>query len=194
MIAKRAASGIMRMSLKRSFPRGSDSRVLMSSNDSTFQSFFTNSGTFRSVSSAPGSSKTTTTAAQTKLRKFIPRKAAVQLTESARTFFRTLLQHPPRPEIIGILLSYQQATDQVKMVYHFQFITTVPDRAEGVSLELMEDGSPKPPEQSHNDGLPKLYVHPDAFLKVLGATVDVDPKTKEIRLLDREGNELDPDY
>lgn len=66
--------------------------------------------------------------------------------------------------------------------------------AEGVSLELLEDGTPKPPDQSQNDGLPKLYLHPDAFLKVLGATVDVDPETKEIKLLDREGNALDPDY
>ena len=51
---------------------------------------------------------------------------------------------------------------------------------------------PKPPRDSQNDGLPKLYVHHHAFLKVLGATVDVDTETVTPILYDREGNRMDP--
>jgi hypothetical protein len=61
-----------------------------------------------------------------------------------------------------------------------------------VSLELLEDGTPKPPDQSWEDGLPKLYVHHNAFMKVLGATVNVDTENVVPILTDREGNPLDP--
>ena len=59
-------------------------------------------------------------------------------------------------------------------------------------MELLEDGSPKPPRESFDDGLPKLFVHRDAFLKVLGATVDVNMETITPILYDREGNLMDP--
>lgn len=52
--------------------------------------------------------------------------------------------------------------------------------------------TPIPPNESENDGLPKLYIHHNAFMKVLGATVDVDEKTLSPLLFDREGNALDP--
>eukprot|EP00957_Ditylum_brightwellii_P202154 15328836-Ditylum_brightwellii.AAC.2 len=65
-----------------------------------------------------------------------------------------------------------------------------------VSLEVLEDGvTPKPPSESQNDGLPKLYVHHSAFMKVLGSTVDVDiDKSGMFKpiLYDREGNMMDP--
>jgi hypothetical protein len=62
-----------------------------------------------------------------------------------------------------------------------------------VSLEVLEDGvTPKPPEESENDGLPKLYVHRNAFMKVLGCTLDVDEENMVPLLYDREGNKLDP--
>ena len=61
-----------------------------------------------------------------------------------------------------------------------------------VSLEILEDGSPKPPEDALNDGLPKLYIHHNAFLKVLGTLVDVDLQTMTPIIYDREGNKLDP--
>ena len=66
-----------------------------------------------------------------------------------------------------------------------------------VSLEVLEDGeTPKPPSESYNDGLPKLYIHHAAFMKVLGATLDVDfnPETGDMtpKLFDREGHEMDP--
>jgi hypothetical protein len=43
-----------------------------------------------------------------------------------------------------------------------------------------------------DDGKPKLYVHHNAFLKVLGATVDVDMDTITPVLYDKEGNQMDP--
>lgn len=66
-----------------------------------------------------------------------------------------------------------------------------------VSLEVLEDGiTPKPPIESWNDNLPKLYIHHGAFMKVLGATLDVEfnSETGELKpkLFDREGYEMDP--
>lgn len=61
-----------------------------------------------------------------------------------------------------------------------------------ISLELLADGSPKPPEESRKDDLPKLYVHHDSFMKVLGATVDVDLENVTPIMHDREGNLMDP--
>jgi hypothetical protein len=66
-----------------------------------------------------------------------------------------------------------------------------------VSLEVLEDGvTPKPPSDSWNDDLPKLYIQQGAFMKVLGGTLDVDynPETGEMtpKLFDREGYEMDP--
>jgi hypothetical protein len=43
-----------------------------------------------------------------------------------------------------------------------------------------------------NDGLKKLYVHHNAFLKALGSTVDVDVTTLVPILYDQEGNKMDP--
>ena len=61
-----------------------------------------------------------------------------------------------------------------------------------VSLEVAEDGTPKSPEESALDGLPKLYVHQHAFMKVLGSTLDVDTDKMQPILYDREGNLMDP--
>ena len=58
--------------------------------------------------------------------------------------------------------------------------------------EEEEEEIPKPPAESINDGLPKLYIHQHAFLKVLGSTIDLDTKTFAPILYDKEGNELDP--
>lgn len=60
-------------------------------------------------------------------------------------------------------------------------------------MEVLDDGvTPKPPGESENDGLPKLYVHHNAFMKVLGCTLDVDEVNMVPLLYDREGNKLDP--
>jgi hypothetical protein len=138
-----------------------------------------------------------TTAARRTLEKFVPRKAAVKLTEQARIFFRRLLENPPRPEIIGIMLHYNQSsTGEPRMVFSLQFVTADELRgsfAEGVTLEVQDDGmTPKTPRETWSDALPKLYVHQDAFLKVLGATLDVNLETIAPILYDREGNVMDP--
>jgi len=163
------------------------------------------------------SSPTFTKPGARKRRKFIPRKAAVELTDKARTFFRALLANNPQSD--GIMLNYQQASSgQPRMVFSFGFVTKdeLTEEDEGyvniefdfrvmaypplahkclthrVSLELLEDGTPKPPKDSIDDGLPKLYVHHNAFLKVLGATLDVNTETISPILYDREGNVMDP--
>lgn len=99
---------------------------------------------------------------------------------------------------MGIMLKYQMSTaGQMKMVFAFEFVRPAdigPDD-EGVSLELLDDGSPKPPSESEQDSLPKLYIHHTAFMKVLGGTLDVDIKKDGSFtpiLYDREGNLLDP--
>lgn len=62
-----------------------------------------------------------------------------------------------------------------------------------VSLEVLSDGTtPIPPNESRDDGLPKLYIHQHAFMKVLGATIDIEEDGFTPFLLDREGNVMDP--
>ena len=147
------------------------------------------------------------TSSKKRRRTFIPRIAAVQLTEKARAFFKKLLDHPIRPDIVGIMLNYDQSkSGEPRMVYTFQFVTNNdidPEQDEGVSLEMIPSSKvdpttgepiliPKSPVDSRNDGLPKLYIHHHAFLKVLGATIDVDTETIAPILYDREGNRMDP--
>ena len=78
-----------------------------------------------------------------KKRAFVPRKAAVQLTEKARKFFKLLLEHPPRQDIIGIMLNYgQPRSGEPRMVFSFDFVTAEDvdlGQDEGVSLELVEE-------------------------------------------------------
>ena len=108
---------------------------------------------------------------------------------------------------VGIMLKYQQSlSGEPRMVYTFDYVTQdqISNQDEPVSLEIIETTStgndsnqedeeiPKPPEESINDGLPKLYIHQHAFLKVLGSTIDLDTKTFAPILYDKEGNELDP--
>lgn len=65
---------------------------------------------------------TPTTAAARKKKKFIPRKAAVTLTERARTFFKALLENSP--DKAGVILNYNQASSgQPRMVFSFGFVT-----------------------------------------------------------------------
>jgi hypothetical protein len=127
---------------------------------------------------------------------FVPRKAPVALTETARSFFKALLDTKQEDEdVAGILLNYQQSSSgEPRMVFSFDFVKKSelgPDD-EGVSLEVMKDGSPKPPSLSWTDGKPKLYIHHNAFMKVLGSKVDVDIDSLKLTLYDRDGNVMDP--
>ena len=48
---------------------------------------------------------------------------------------------------------------------------------------------------SIDDGLPKLFIHSSAFIKVLGATVDLEVTEDGniiLKLYDKEGNVIDP--
>eukprot|EP00525_Craspedostauros_australis_P012991 CAMPEP_0198134956 /NCGR_PEP_ID=MMETSP1442-20131203/60345_1 /TAXON_ID= /ORGANISM="Craspedostauros australis, Strain CCMP3328" /LENGTH=180 /DNA_ID=CAMNT_0043796117 /DNA_START=275 /DNA_END=817 /DNA_ORIENTATION=- len=130
-----------------------------------------------------------------KRKPFIPRKAAVTLTEGSRKFFQKILES--MPEKAGVMLKYQQATNgEPRMVFSFGFVSQdqLHPQDEGVSLEVLGDGTPKPPAESMNDGLPKLYIHHDAFLKVLGKTVDVNMETMSPVLKDEQGNIVDPNF
>lgn len=154
--------------------------------------------------SSPFARPSYTTKATGKKREFVPRKAAVKLTDKARKFFKLLLDDPPRKDVVGIMLNYgQPKSGEPRMVFSFDFVTADEidgDQDEGVSLELVQQVDrhgnrievPKPPSESQHDGLPKLYVHHNAFLKVLGATLDVDAKTLTPIIYDREGNTMDP--
>lgn len=64
-----------------------------------------------------------------------------------------------------------------------------------VSLEVLQDGSPKPPSESDLDNLPKLYIHHSGFMKLLGGTMDIEIEKDgsfHPTFKDREGNDLDP--
>jgi len=139
-----------------------------------------------------------------KPRQFIPPKAAIQLTSRARTFCRELLENTSNPEIGGIMLRFQQsASGEPRMVFSFDFIMArdLGSDDEGVSLEVLEDGTPTPPIESMNDGKRKLYLHQSAILKVMGGTLDIaerdDGSGKDTKVIapimyDKEGNEMDP--
>ena len=85
--------------------------------------------TLRSYSSTCASFQTTSPFANSggkkkpeKKSNFTPRKAAVKLTEQARTFFKALLEN--NPEKAGILLNYQQSSSgEPRMAFSFDFVT-----------------------------------------------------------------------
>eukprot|EP00573_Skeletonema_grethae_P011426 CAMPEP_0201709708 /NCGR_PEP_ID=MMETSP0578-20130828/58244_1 /ASSEMBLY_ACC=CAM_ASM_000663 /TAXON_ID=267565 /ORGANISM="Skeletonema grethea, Strain CCMP 1804" /LENGTH=190 /DNA_ID=CAMNT_0048198695 /DNA_START=61 /DNA_END=633 /DNA_ORIENTATION=+ len=144
-----------------------------------------------SFSSSPGK--------PTKMKTMIPRKAALHLTPKAREIFRKLIEATSSE---GIKLKYEMSSQHaLRMAFKFDLIKDVKKELshedEGVSLEVLEDGvTPKPPAESWNDNLPKLYIDSGAFMKVLGGKLDVkiNPETGDIipLLFDREGNEMDP--
>ncbi|OEU16970.1 hypothetical protein FRACYDRAFT_186294 [Fragilariopsis cylindrus CCMP1102] len=143
-------------------------------------------------SPSPFGNTTNNNSKRRKKKRIIPRKAAVELTEKARIIFQKLLDNQPTKE--GILLNYtQSATGEPRMVFSFSFVSKeeLDEQDEGISLVVDEDGNPKSPRDSIDDGLPKLYVHHNAFMKVLGATVDVDTETITPILYDKEGFEMD---
>mmetsp|Transcript_3153 Transcript_3153/g.4942 ORF Transcript_3153/g.4942 Transcript_3153/m.4942 type:complete len:237 (+) Transcript_3153:68-778(+) len=131
--------------------------------------------------------------------KMVPRKAALALTPKSREIFRKLIETTNSQ---GILLKYEISSQHaLRMAFKFDLIkdaeVELTDQDEGVSLELSPDGiTPKPPSESWNDDLPKLYIHSAAFMKVLGGTLDVEFNSETgiliPKLLDREGHEMEP--
>mmetsp|Transcript_17166 Transcript_17166/g.26011 ORF Transcript_17166/g.26011 Transcript_17166/m.26011 type:complete len:198 (+) Transcript_17166:29-622(+) len=126
---------------------------------------------------------------------FVPLKAPVIMTEDTRIFFRKLLENQNDSDVVGIMLKYNQSSSgEPRMVFSFDFAkkSDIGPKEEPVSLEVLEDGSPKSPKDSVNDGLPKLYVHHNAFMKVLGGKLEVDLDSFKLTIYDREGNVMDP--
>eukprot|EP00521_Asterionellopsis_glacialis_P008081 CAMPEP_0195288546 /NCGR_PEP_ID=MMETSP0707-20130614/5177_1 /TAXON_ID=33640 /ORGANISM="Asterionellopsis glacialis, Strain CCMP134" /LENGTH=151 /DNA_ID=CAMNT_0040348435 /DNA_START=400 /DNA_END=855 /DNA_ORIENTATION=- len=131
---------------------------------------------------------------------FIPSKAPVALTPASREFFKRLVENTQK----HVLLEYQMSqTGEPRMVFTFTLLTEEElmtdqyetTRQEGVvSLELLdtEKEDPKPPKDAIQDGLLKLYVGQNAFLKVLGCVIDIHPKTGMPIVQDKYGNTMDP--
>mmetsp|Transcript_23590 Transcript_23590/g.33097 ORF Transcript_23590/g.33097 Transcript_23590/m.33097 type:complete len:311 (-) Transcript_23590:132-1064(-) len=143
---------------------------------------------------------------------FVPAKAPLTLTPQAREFFKRLTQNTQK----HVLLDYQSSqTGEPRMVFTFTLLsqddlledeTYETTRHEGVvSLELVETNGtndkdknktqpsiPKPPKDAIEDGLLKLYVGQNAFLKVLGCVIDINPKTGMPIVQDKYGNTMDP--
>mmetsp|Transcript_16077 Transcript_16077/g.28998 ORF Transcript_16077/g.28998 Transcript_16077/m.28998 type:complete len:232 (+) Transcript_16077:38-733(+) len=150
--------------------------------------------TIRSFSSTPPSPRKSSPPT-----KMVPRKAALALTPKSREIFQKLIEATNSQ---GIILKYEISSQHaLRMAFKFDLIkdakVELTDQDEGVSLELSPDGiTPKPPSESWNDNLPKLYIHSAAFMKVLGGTLDVEfnPETGVLipKLLDREGHEMEP--
>ena len=73
-------------------------------------------------SPSPFGNTTNNNSKRRKKKRIIPRKAAVELTEKARTIFQKLLDNQPTKE--GILLNYtQSATGEPRMVFSFSFVS-----------------------------------------------------------------------
>lgn len=100
----------------------------------------------------------------------------------------------PDDETIGIILKYQQSsTGEPRMVFTFDFIKTnqLEPYDEAVSLHEREDREGDP-DCVQKGGNRKLYIHQHAFMKVLGATIDIGDDGFTPILFDKEGNVMDP--
>jgi hypothetical protein len=85
--------------------------------------FYSSTPAMRQASESPfaaGQTKITKTRRLKKI--FVPKKAAVQMTEKARTFFKKLLDMNPGKA--GVMLNYgQSSSGEPRMVYSFDFVT-----------------------------------------------------------------------
>ena len=145
-------------------------------------------------------STTTTSTKKNKKNIMIPRKAAISITPKARTILKQIINITKSHVILlKYVISSQHA---LRMAFKFVLIKDISTEIntntdEGISLEVLDDGiTPKSPSDSYNDNLPKLYISQNAFMKVLGGTLDVDinVETGDMipRLVDREGHDMDP--
>jgi hypothetical protein len=119
----------------------------------------------------------------------------VTLTAAARTFFQKLLSSDSlRDGIVGIMLDHHQSTSgEPRMVYSFRFVTNDDvDPSLDEAVPLWENEKDDDDDVAKHKQNKSLYVHHNAFLKVLGATLDVDLTTVTPVLYDREGNVMDP--
>ncbi len=114
-------------------------------------------------------------------------RSPVKLSESARHAFEMMLKDGNNYEAVQV--GYQQSKDGLNMVFSFNFLCQS-------EVEIVESRSPPDEyttifaDKSASINY-KLYVHPNALMKVMGATVDIDIETMEFRLLDGEGLPLE---
>ena len=114
-------------------------------------------------------------------------RSPVKLSESAKNAFEMMLEDGNNYEAVQI--GYQQSKDGLNMVFSFNFLSQS-------EVEIVESRSPPDEyttifaDESASINY-KLYVHPNALMKVMGATVDIDIETMEFRLLDGEGLPLE---
>ena len=149
------------------FPSRNSSSSSSSSSSSTSLSPFDPKKLKATDNSSNDVENNTSSKSKKSRRTFVPRIAAVLLTEKARLFFKKLLDNPIRPDIVGIMLNYDQSkSGEPRMVYTFQFVADNDidhEQDEGVSLEMIpstkNDPStgepiflPKPPVDSRKIG------------------------------------------
>ena len=116
-----------------------------------------------------------------KRRGLVARKEPINVTDKGRKFFLTALESTSRSDVVGIILRYQQhSSGDPRMVFSFDFVS---------ENELHKLDEPCRLSDDYN-----LYVHHNAFMKVLGGTVDFSSDIGLPIVLDREGNELDPNF
>lgn len=112
-------------------------------------------------------------------------RSPVKLSKNARQVFEMMLKGDNNREAVQI--SYQQSKDGLQMVFSFNFLHQS-------EVEMVESRSP-PDEYATifaDDSIHyKLYVHPNALMKVIGATVDVDIESMNFSLQDKEGLPLE---
>lgn len=159
--------------------------------------FFSFSSSPLAGSSSSSSSSTNTSRPRRK------RRAPVNLTTKTRNLLRILLsdENVPNDKVIGVILKYQQSsTGEPRMVFTFDFVEQgqlgkwdeevplLPEEEE----EEEETSSSASPEDDEKEVKRKLYVHETAFMKVLGATIDIGDDGLTPILYDKEGNVMDP--
>ena len=112
-------------------------------------------------------------------------RSPIKLSENARQVFEMMLKGDNNREAVQI--GYQQSKDGLQMVFSFNFLNQS-------EVEMVESRCP-PDEYAtifEDDFIHyKLYVHPNALMKVIGATVDVDTESMKFSLQDEEGLPLE---
>ena len=89
-----------------------------------------------------------------KKKRFIPRKAAVQLTPKAREFFKKLLESDPTKK--GILLDYHQASSgEPRMVFSFKFVNNADGGGNGSGGG--DGGTLTDDEEGYGGGIAIIY-------------------------------------
>ena len=114
----------------------------------------------------------------------------VRVTPNATKFFCHILDSKKAlgvEDVVAVQLGYRQSVSSPAMVYTFDFLD---------NSDIFACKTRRPPDEYTELDKGKgylLYVHPNALMKVLGATVDVDLDTLQFLLKDEEGHLLVPD-